>query len=404
MNLRVLPFGTLVGLVMTFARAQEPASLPGTQVLTLSGDLSTQMHEAALRDMDRAIADSLRARAQFWHRDVSSPEAYERSIDVNRQGFKKIIGLVDARVPVAMERFGDEENPALVSETEHFRVFQVRWPALEGIHGEGLLLEPTGKILGLIVALPDADQTPEQLAGLAPGLPAEGQFARRLAENGFVVIVPVLLDRSDRGSGNPRVLMTNQPHREWIYRQAFMMGRHVIGYEVQKILAAVDWFEKRRASDPALQAAKVGVVGYGEGGLLAFYAAAVDTRIQAALVSGYFKSRQRTWEEPLYRNVWGLLREFGDAEIATLVAPRGLVVEFSEEPKVDGVLPLREGRRKCAAPGRLTTPPFAEVAAEFNRTLVPESFQPRRLVSGEGGSALVPGSQPALAAFAKCSV
>src|SRR5687768_9396297 len=89
MNLRVFFCGTLAGLVMTFARAQEPANLPGTQVLILSGDLSTQMHEAALRDMDRTVADSLRTRAQLWHRDVSSPEAYERSIEANREGFKK---------------------------------------------------------------------------------------------------------------------------------------------------------------------------------------------------------------------------------------------------------------------------------------------------------------------------
>ena len=38
--------------------------------------------------------------------------------------------------------------------------------------------------------------------------------------------------------------MTNQPHREWIYRQAFHMGRHVIGYEVQKVLSAVEWLKK----------------------------------------------------------------------------------------------------------------------------------------------------------------
>ena len=33
--------------------------------------------------------------------------------------------------------------------------------------------------------------------------------------------------------------MTDQPHREFIYRMACEMGRHVIGYEVQKILG--DW-------------------------------------------------------------------------------------------------------------------------------------------------------------------
>src|SRR5881396_2225017 len=36
-----------------------------------------------------------------------------------------------------------------------------------------------------VVALPDADQTPEQIAGFASGVAAENQFARRLAENGF---------------------------------------------------------------------------------------------------------------------------------------------------------------------------------------------------------------------------
>ena len=46
-------------------------------------------------------------------------------------------------------------------------------------------------------------------------------------------------------------------------------------------------------------------------------------------MSGYFDSRQRVWEEPIYRNVWNLLREFGDAELASLISPRALVVEHS---------------------------------------------------------------------------
>ena len=66
----------------------------------------------------------------------------------------------------------------------------------------------------------------------------------------------------------------------------------------------------------------MGVAGYAEGGLVAFYAAAVDTRIDAALVSGYFDSRQEVWSEPIYRNVWGLLRRIwrrrtGDLDCAS---------------------------------------------------------------------------------------
>ena len=47
-----------------------------------------------------------------------------------------------------------------------------------------------------MIVIPDADQTPEQLAGLADGVPAESQVARRLAENGYRVIVPALIDRT----------------------------------------------------------------------------------------------------------------------------------------------------------------------------------------------------------------
>ena len=359
--------------------AADAPTLPGTEPLTWTDDLSARMHLAALRDVDKMIAESLPARGKYWHRDASSPEAYARSIETNRAHFRTIIGLADARVPVTMERFGDEENPAVVCETAGFRIYQVRWPLLEGVHGEGLLLEPKGSPRGFVVALPDADQTPEQLTGLAPGVKAEAQFARHLAEAGFEVIVPVLIDRGTSGSGNPRIAMTNQPHREWIHRQAYMMGRHIIGYEVQKVLSAIDWFDKHRQGKP------IGVAGYGEGGLIAFCAAAADTRIGAAMVSGYFKSRQQTSDEPLYRNVWGLLREFGDAEIAALIAPHGLVVEFSDEPKADGPAQATKDQKKCAAPGRLQTPAFEDVKAEFDRigSLIPSGFQQRSLVKSD---------------------
>ena len=55
------------------------------------------------------------------------------------------------------------------------------------------------------------------------------------------MLVPTLVNRRDTYSGIPRFAKTNQPHREWIYRQAYEMGRHVIGYEIQKVLGAVVW-------------------------------------------------------------------------------------------------------------------------------------------------------------------
>jgi hypothetical protein len=68
---------------------------------------------------------------------------------------------------------------------------------------EGLLLEPERPPVARVVAIPDADWSPEMLAGLAPGADAKAQFARRLAENGCQVLVPVILDRNDTWSGFP---------------------------------------------------------------------------------------------------------------------------------------------------------------------------------------------------------
>jgi hypothetical protein len=386
----------LVLLSPGLAAVEEISHLPGTETLDWRGDLADKMMKGLHVYVEAKIAQSIDKRSQHWKRDCSSAAAYDKSIEPNRQRFRTAIGVVDPRLPVRMERFGDGDAPALVAEQDDYRIYQVRWPVLDGIWGEGLLLEPKHKPLADVIALPDADQSPEQLAGLAPGVANEAQFARRLVENGFRVVVPALIDRADRWSGNAEVVWTNQPHREWIYRQAYHLGRHVIGYEVQKVLAVVDWY-KQRAGDKG----KIGVAGYGEGGLLALYAAAVDPRLDACLVSGYFDSRQRTWQEPLYRNVWGLLREFGDAEIATLIAPRGLVVEHSEVPAVSGPPPVQPGRRRCAAAGSLRTPAFASVQAEFRRIdkLLRPDFQRRQLIAGTDGKTIGPGSPKALQAF-----
>jgi dienelactone hydrolase len=369
-------------------------TLPGTKPLEMQGDLAAQMVAGINRYLTRETEASVEKREEFWKRDFASAQAYGKSVEPNRAHLRKYLGVIDPRVsPVELELIASPTTPALVGETRKYRVLAVRWPVLKGVDAEGLLLEPKGKVVANVVAVPDCDWTPEMVAGLVPGVPAEGQFARRLAENGCRVLVPALIDRKDTYSGHPAVRMTNQPHREFIYRGAYEMGRHIIGYEVQKVLAAVDWFS---AQD---KAAPVGVYGYGEGGLLAFYSAALDERIQSTTVSGYFGPREEVYREPIYRNVWALLEEFGDAEIASLIAPRGLVVEYCFYPTVSGPPDPRDGR-SGAAPGVLGTPAQAAVAGEVSRAralvakLEPEWKLP--LVENAGA---YPGADAALTPF-----
>ena len=337
-------------------------ALHGTDLLTLDGDLAAQMVEALDGYVTDAVASSIEKRGTLWHRDYSSHSAYTESIEPNRERLKKQIGCLDERLPIeTLSYVASTKDTAHIVEDENYTVSRVRWQVFDEVEGEGLLLEPTHNvpIIAQIVALPDADWTPEMIAGVTDELSPNAQFARRLAKAGCRVVVPLLIDRADTYSGNPTLgAMTNQPHREFIYRMAYQLGRHIIGYEVQKVLSLVDWM--------SLSEMPIGVIGYGEGGLIAFYSAAVDSRIQATAVSGYFQSRQEVWREPIYRNVWGLLHEFGDAEVASLIAPRPLIIEASRGPEIAGPPPHRDGRGG-AAPGQLVSPPLDAVKSEFSQ-------------------------------------
>lgn len=389
-----------------------PDVFPGTRELAPENDRSIAILDKAHLFIESKIREAAMERSSHWKRDLHSREAYERSVGPNRRRFTEAIGvenksiplhtykleLRDTHPPLTMEKYSVDDDPVVIAETDLYRVYQVRWPVLHRVNGEGLLLEPKSAIIANVMAIPDADQTPEQLAGMSEGIPSGSQFARLLAANGYRVLIPVLASRAYLFPGSTR----QQTHREWIYRQAFHMGRHIIGYEVQKVLAAVDWFKKQNKD------LKVGVAGYHEGGLIAFYASAVDTRIDAALVSGYFTSREDVWDEPLYRNVDNFLTEFGDAEIATLVAPRPLVIEHSHIPEVveQSVKPGDREQSISGWPftgykGRLSTPDGKKVAAEYQRIaqLTRDGFQPGELVMGKDRQPVGFGSHRAVEKF-----
>src|SRR5262249_47615246 len=199
--------------------------LPGTQKLTMEGDIAAQLVAGVDKFLLREIDKSVERREKFWKRDFSSPEAYNKSIEPNRKRLAHILGIRDPRVPFdAPELVGTTKEPALVGKGDGYEIFAVRWPAFGDVHGEGLLLVPTGdkKKIADVVAISDADQTPEQIVGLSDGVPKGSQFARHLAKSGCRVIVPVLIDRHMEprhpagGKGG-----ANLTSRELLYRSAF---------------------------------------------------------------------------------------------------------------------------------------------------------------------------------------
>ena len=359
-----------IALVLsTFSAVKSAEPLPDTKPLTSDGDLAAKMVDGIHTYLDRELAASPKAREKLWKIDATSPEAYAKSVAPHRERLRKLLGLVDQRVRPNLEYVCGPNEPSLIAEIDGCKVHAVRWAVLPGVDAEGLLIEPNGLPLANAVAIPHADQTPEQLA--------LGGFALDLARHRCRVLIPTLIDRDFTLSANPRLgRTTNIPHREFVHRMAYEMGRTMTGYEVQKVLAAIDALQVGKESLP------VGVIGYGDGGMIALYAAAVDDRITACGESGYFGPREKIAEEPIDRNVWGRLTEFGDAELAALVGPPatgrdgfrrltldpGPAVEFDKDffPKWNGPEVTIKSRGQ-AAPGRLQAPTEQSILAEAER-------------------------------------
>jgi hypothetical protein len=207
---------------------------------------------------------------------------------------------------------------AFIGETEKYEVLAVRWECGNGLIAEGIEICQKDEPTFTAIAIPDAGQTPEMICGVAPGLEPASQFGRLLAEAGADVMIPALIDRDWACSGNAAIgRSTNQPHREWIYRQAYQTGRHLYAYEVMRVLAAGRWL-----NDPVENESTLVLVGHGEGALIGMYAAAVHPHLFTGVyLGGSFQSRNNLWGQPIWRNAFGLLKDFDDPEVAALVFP-----------------------------------------------------------------------------------
>jgi dienelactone hydrolase len=339
---RTSVYAALPALFTLIAAAQDIAAqsvaeiVPADTVpLNIEGDLASRMVDGIDRFLLQQIDSIAASRAARFTVDPSSNEAYETSLKPHRERLAECLGIRDTRLPFANpEVMAAVGADSVIAQSEKFTVHAIRWPVLSdpspqgqglpSINGEGLLLTPKGDVVANVIVLPDADQTPEEMCGISEGIWEPSQVARLMAESGCRVVVPVLISRH-REKRLGRADLTN---REYLHRAAFELGRTLAGYEVQMTLSVVDWFSATSPETP------IGIYGYGEGGMLALFAAGLDTRIKTACVSGFFGPREANWKEPIDRNFSGLLRDFGHQELAMLVAPRHLVVQHEKVPSV----------------------------------------------------------------------
>lgn len=325
---------------------KDQTPLPGTKLLKMEGDISAQLVDGVDRFLMKRGQHSIQQRNLYWG------EA-ENSIAENRKELQRILGTV--RDPIETDGFVYERGP--IASTEKVNIWRVRWRAFRDVYGVGLILEPKeGLIAADVVVIPDADQEPEEVA-----MEGENRYALRLAEGGCRVLVPMLINRQEN-----QFRISN---REWLHRPAFELGRTLVGYELNKVLAGI------RCLDYPSKSQGLMICGWGEGGRMALYLGAMlkeNRDLSGVCVSGYFGSRQEVWNEPADRNVFGLLTRFGDAEIAGMIGEK-LMIEHTDSPSFV-FRPDAKGEpemfatlqpKKNGKPGKLIQPTYEQAKLEY---------------------------------------
>jgi dienelactone hydrolase len=165
-------------------------------------------------------------------------------------------------------------------------------------------------------------------------------YARQLARRGFVTLAPDARGFGERAEG---------PEAECYVPGviSLFLGIPITGQRLCDDLSAVDYL----SSLPGVDAARIGCVGLSEGGKRSLYLASMDDRIKAAVISGYFSTLTgaiRQWDKladwDICNYVPGLLRYADYPDLAALIAPRPLLVEYAvddplyHQPAVDEAL------------------------------------------------------------------
>ncbi len=121
---------------------------------------------------------------------------------------------------------------------------------------------------------------------------------------------------------------------------ALLFGQTMIGWRVWDVMRTLDWVETR----PELDARRAGCMGISGGGTCTLFAAALEPRIRAALVSGYlntFRDSILSLAHCMDNYVPGILNWAEMYDIAGLIAPRALFVESGEQ---DDIFPIEASR------------------------------------------------------------
>jgi len=229
----------------------------------------------------------------------------------HRRIFAELLGWPLTEVPETASPKAKAERIACESS---YTIDRMQFTVMDDFVITGLLFRhPDDDVRPFVIAQHGGEGTPELISGLYATTGNYNHMVERLFFSGANVFAPQLL-------------LWSQKHYRPDYDRNVLdaklknLGSSVTALEVYGIMRILDYFETQT------WVGKIGMVGLSYGGFYTQFAAALDTRIKAAISCSFFCEAMH-YVKPDW-SFRGIADCIGEAELACLVHPRKLFLEM----------------------------------------------------------------------------
>jgi len=267
------------------------------------------------------------------------PAAIPAWVERRRPRLLQLMGTEPSRVPLNVETL---ESTAC----DGYRRDKIVFDTEDTMSVPAYLLVPDARIGvppgAAVLACHGHGPGKSQVVGLEHTDMPNADYALQLARRGYVVLAPDLRCFGERLDWNPEdhyACDTNLVH-------AAMAGWNPLTQNVWDLMRSLDVL----ADHPLVDPDRMGMVGISYGGTVTLFTAAVDERVAAAVVSGYFsswaESHKMPWNMCGSQILFGMLGRLEHEDLGALVAPRPLLVETGSEDLLFPVAAATESVRR----------------------------------------------------------
>jgi dienelactone hydrolase len=267
------------------------------------------------------------------------PDAIPAWLERRRLRLNELLGPEPAPVPLNVETLESVE-------CDGYRRDKIVFDSEGTMSVPAYLLVPSSRIDAApgaaVLACHGHGPGKSQVVGLEHTNMPNADYALQLARRGYVVLAPDLRCFGERLDWNPDDHYgcdTNLVH-------AAMAGWNPLAQNIWDLRRSLDVLSEH----PLVDAARLGMVGISYGGTVTLFTAAVDTRVAACVVSGYFSSwavsHRMPWNMCGSQIMFGMLGRLEHEDLGALVAPRPMLIETGTDDDLFPVAAARESVRR----------------------------------------------------------